>query len=196
MNFAVYYNDYSDFIDRQTIDATHPLYPESGAFRAQTSLNIDNAEIYGLEFSANWDLAAMANGFNAGVNTTFMKGKDKDSGAAIDSISPLTATAKLGYDAPAQIFGGALHVTAVAGKSGADWSDASNLSAPGYTKMDLTAYYQPFNDFFIRAGVFNLTDKKYWDYMNLSGVTTSNIYNVNRLTESGRNIGVDVSYRF
>ncbi len=196
MNFAVYYNDYSDFIDRRSIDATHPLYPESGAFIAQTSLNIDNAEIYGLEFSANWDLAAMADGINAGVNTTFMKGKDKDSGTAIDSISPLTATANFGYDSPARTFGSALHVTAVAGKSGADWSNASNLSAPGYTKMDLTAYYQPFNDFFIRAGVFNLTDKKYWDYMNLSGVTTSNSYNSNRLTESGRNIGVDVSYRF
>ncbi len=194
LSLAGYYNDYKNFLERAKIDA-----PELGT-NVYTTLNIDSSEIYGVEFKTDWDLAqlmSMPAGFSAGFNVAWAKGRDKDTGNAINSVAPLSGNLKFGYDAPSGVFGSQLSLKAVAAKSGSDWASTrwgTQLDAPGYATLDLTAYYQPLEQLTVRAGVFNLTDKKYWDYMRLSNVTST--LGLDRITETGRNIGVDVSYRF
>ncbi|MFI3245193.1 MAG: TonB-dependent hemoglobin/transferrin/lactoferrin family receptor [Ferrimonas sp.] len=193
LSLAGYYNDYKNFFEMTKIDA-----PDLGT-NVYTTLNIDSSEIYGIEFKTDWDLAqlmSMPAGFSAGFNVAWAKGRDKDTGNAINSVAPLSSNLKFGYDAPSGVYGSQLSLKAVAAKSGSDWAPTSStqLDAPGYATLDLTAYYQPLDQLTVRAGVFNLTDKKYWDYMRLSGLT--NTQGLERRTETGRNIGVDVSYRF
>ncbi|BDM62968.1 ligand-gated channel [Shewanella sp. NFH-SH190041] len=198
LTFATYYNDYKNFIEDKMIN---PADPEHDGKEVWTKVNVARAKIYGAEFSANWDLAKLftaPNGLTAGFNVNYSKGEDKQTGAAIDTVAPLSSSASLGYDAPDERFGGKLTVTAVAGKSGNEWSndnEVDNIKAPGYVKADLTTYYQPVHGLMIRAGLFNVTDVKYWDYMDLAGIDKGDT-GLDRRTQPGRNWGVDVSYRF
>ncbi len=198
LSLAAYYNDYTNFIESKMVSEAHPDYDGKEVW---TKDNIASAKIYGIEFKANWDLAKLLNtpeGFNAGLSLNYSEGEDKDTGDAIDTVSPLTSVASLGYDAPSELFGGKLSVTAVAGKYDNDWSNANNVTnadAPGYARVDLTGYYQPIDNLTLRAGVFNVTDVKYWDYMDLANVDMDSS-GIGQRTQPGRNWGVDLSYSF
>ena len=67
---------------------------------------------------------------------------------------------------------------------------------PNYTVVDLTTYYKPTDKITINAGVFNLLDEKYWIWNNVRTQASSSSANLDRFTEAGRNVGVDVTYEF
>ena len=83
----------------------------------------------------------------------------------------------------------------VASKS--EWNSDSNADAPGYALVDLTAFYRPMNDLTLRAGLFNILDKKYWLYEDLSGYdATGETFSIDSKSQPGRNWGVSVDYQF
>lgn len=86
-------------------------------------------------------------------------------------------------------------MTAVARKSGSDWSRADNVDAPGYALVDVTAYYRPVDKLTIRGGVFNLLNQKYWRYNSLRD-KTSQSRGLDRLTQPGINFGINAKYDF
>ena len=188
---SVFYNDYSNFINQIELD-------EEGGNRRFTKVNIDEARIYGAELSTHTDMAALVSapeGTFVDVSVAYASGEDKATGEAIDTVAPLTAYAALGFDAPARNFGGRLSVEAVAGKDGSDWSSEDNIKAPGYAVTDVTAYYRPSGAMTLRAGVFNVFDKKYWRYNDLTGETSAS-QGIDRRTQPGRNWGVEFEYEF
>ena len=158
-----FYNDYSDFIS----DTNLGTDASSGKDK-YTKENINKAEIYGAEFSSTTmlDTAFGApQGFYSKVSVAYAEGRDKDTGEHLDSVAPLTGNLGLGYDSLNSVFGGLLKVTMASSKD--DWSNDEYKDAPGYTLVDLTAYYRPINDLTLRAGLFNAFDKKYWHYSDL-----------------------------
>ncbi|MGL5906858.1 MAG: TonB-dependent receptor domain-containing protein, partial [Shewanella sp.] len=198
LTFATYYNDYTNFIEDKMIN---PADPNHNGKEVWTKVNLAKAKIYGAEFKANWDLAQLLSapqGVKAGFSLNYSQGEDRQTGEAIDSVAPLSSVASLGYDAADELYGGQLSITAVAGKTGSDWSNANNVDnvdAKGYVKADITAYYQPMNNVMIRAGLFNVTDVKYWDYMDLAGIGNDDI-GLDRRSQPGRNWSIDLSYTF
>ena len=78
------------------------------------------------------------------------------------------------------VFGTALTATFVKGKqatattresfsnNGSSLGDASTeyMRVPGYGLLDWTAYWQVAKNVKLRGGVYNITDRKYWDYLN------------------------------
>lgn len=84
------------------------------------------------------------------------------------------------YDDPSNTYGGALITTFTKGKTanyaagrkrvgngnvlGTD--NHTFMSVPGYGLVDLTAYYRITKNVRINGGIYNLTDRKYWDYQN------------------------------
>lgn len=198
LTFATYYNDYTNFIEDKMIN---PADPNHNGKEVWTKVNLAKAKIYGAEFKANWDLAQLLSapqGVKAGFSLNYSQGEDRQTGEAIDSVAPLSSVASLGYDAADELYGGKLSITAVAGKTGSDWSNANNVDnvdAKGYVKADITAYYQPMNNVMIRAGLFNVTDVKYWDYMDLAGIGNDEI-GLDRRSQPGRNWSIDLSYTF
>lgn len=40
------------------------------------------------------------------------------------------------------------------------------MRVPGYGLVDLTAYYRITKNVRVNGGIYNLTDRKYWDYQN------------------------------
>ena len=192
---AAYYNDYSDFINSTSWTEVH----QGTRYMYSKNENIDNAKIYGVEFSSALQLGALMpvpNGTYLRVSGAWSEGEDKDSGKAIDSVAPLSGVLGLGFDQANALYGWETTLTAVASKDGSDWSNKDNLSAPGYGIVDVTAYAQPIKNLTIRGGVFNVFDKKYWNYSRVKGLTPTSVANSDSLTSPGINFGVNAKYVF
>ncbi|WDZ73518.1 hypothetical protein PWW31_08950 [Vibrio harveyi] len=48
----------------------------------------------------------------------------------------------------------------------------------------------------MRGGVFNVFDKKYWNYSRVKGLTPTSVANSDSLTSPGINFGVNAKYVF
>ncbi|MEZ9524259.1 TonB-dependent hemoglobin/transferrin/lactoferrin family receptor [Enterovibrio norvegicus] len=195
-DFAVYYNDYKNFIEGTK------LADDNGEGKELWSKqNISKAEIYGAEFKAQLALDVLMDaptGLYSDFSVAYTQGKDKENGEALDTVSPLSAYFALGYADVEGTYGGKVAVKAVAGKSDDDWSNANgndNVTAPGYAVTDVTAFYRPMTDLTLRAGLFNAFDKKYWEYTNLIGSEAID-QGLDRRTQPGRNWGIEAEYVF
>ncbi|MEB5520517.1 TonB-dependent receptor domain-containing protein, partial [Vibrio cholerae] len=137
-------------------------------------------------------ISPLPHGSYARLAVAYAHGEDKATGKEIDTVAPLTSVFGLGYD---QVnFGSALNVKMVASKD--EWQLDNNLDVAGYTVVDLTAYYVPVKDLTVRAGLFNLFDKKYWHYSDISGKTGTEAFNIDYQSQPGRNWGISLDYQF
>ncbi|MGL5653753.1 MAG: TonB-dependent receptor domain-containing protein, partial [Vibrio sp.] len=188
MEFAVFINDYKDFI-------TQTKTGESGGKDVFSKYNIDRVRIYGAELSSTLRLdsiSALPQGSYARLSVAYAHGEDRATGREIDTVAPLTSVVGLGYEQAN--FGSALNVKMVASKD--EWQVEDNLDVAGYAVVDLTAYYVPVKDLTLRAGLFNLFDKKYWHYSDISGKTGSETFSNDYYTQPGRNWGISLDYQF
>lgn len=193
MEIVGYYNDYKNFIQQVTD------YPSNYPWGRTGYDNIDEAKIYGVEFKGHLllDVAmGLPEGSYSRLSVAYSRGEDKNTGAAIDEVAPLTAVFGLGYDAPSTLWGSQANLKMVAAKQQGDWSNPNNDYAPGYALVDITAYYNPVRDLTLRAGLFNALDQKYWDYQDISGRTNTATQNKDFYTQPGRNWGVALEYAF
>ncbi|CAI3795696.1 putative hemoglobin and hemoglobin-haptoglobin-binding protein 2 [Pseudomonas sp. MM221] len=64
--------------------------------------------------------------------------------------------------------------------------------------LDLTGFYKVTDDVTINAGLYNLTDKKYWQWDSVRSydgqgeAAVTQPANIDRLTMPGRNFGINV----
>ncbi|WP_413113597.1 TonB-dependent hemoglobin/transferrin/lactoferrin family receptor [Thaumasiovibrio sp. DFM-14] len=198
VEMSAFYNDYKNFIEDRCLDNCDYQGDDPDVKEQWKKVNIAKAKIYGAEVSSQTDLAALVpapQGSFVDMSLAWARGEDRETGDAIDSVAPLTAYMAVGYDEPHGHFGGRISVEAVAAKEGSDWSDSENLKAAGYAITDITTYYMPTENMTLRAGVFNVFDKKYWHYSDLVNQTASS-QGIDRRTQPGRNWGIDFEYEF
>lgn len=190
LNFEVttFYNDYTDFI-------TQSVTGEQDGKDVITKMNLDKVKIYGAELASTFYLDKALNapqGMYTKLSVTYAEGEDRKTGDALDSVAPLTGVFGLGLDR--DTYGAEANVKMVAAKD--DWQSDTNVSASGYTLLDLTGYYKPMQDLTLRAGLFNAFDKKYWLYSDLAGTEESSTFSKDIKSQPGRNWGVSVDYQF
>lgn len=187
--FSTFYNDYKDFI-------TQTKGGEQNGKDVFTKENLDEVTIYGAEFSSKLYLDKAFNapqGMYSRLAVAYADGEDKKTGDALDSVAPLTANVGLGINR--HQYGTMLNVKMVASKT--DWQSETNTDVAGYTLVDLTAYYQPSQDLTLRAGLFNIFDKKYWLYNDLSGRdATGETFSQDIKAQPGRNWSINIDYQF
>ncbi|MCW7553511.1 TonB-dependent hemoglobin/transferrin/lactoferrin family receptor [Endozoicomonas gorgoniicola] len=191
-----FFNRYKNFIDLRTVE-------EKFLSTTNQHQNISKAEIKGVEFRGElW----LDEAFNAPAGTSlrtsiaYARGKNKENDKALNSVAPLTAVLGLGYDDVSGNWGGELAWTLVKGKSASDidHSDVKQgskkqFNPAGYGIVDLTAYYHPMDNLTLRAGLFNITDKKYHQWQNVRGRNTDD-KGLDRYTQPGRNFSVSVKW--
>lgn len=195
---AVFYNKYRDFINE---DAITPGY-EDVTFQSN---NIRHATIKGVEFKGrlNLDVLGAAPGFYAQGSIAYAHGRNRDSGEPLNAINPLTGVLGLGYEQ--EDYGALLSWTLVRKKNRVDDSTfntpdgvSSQFRTPGYGVLDLTGFYKVGDDVTLSAGLYNLTDKKYWlwdDVRGYDGVGEAAVLspaNLDRLTQPGRNFAINL----
>jgi hemoglobin/transferrin/lactoferrin receptor protein len=198
-DLAVFYNTYRDFIDE---DQIQPATATEATFQSN---NIDHATIKGIELKGrlNLDTFGAPQGLYTQGAVTYLYGRNNDSGEPLNSINPLTGVFGLGYEQ--QNYGGLLSWTLVKHKNRVDSSTfhtpdgtVAPFKTPGFGVLDLSGFYKVTDDVTLNAGLYNLTDKKYWLWDDVRGYDSAGEAavtapaNLDRLTAPGRNFSVNV----
>lgn len=161
------------------------------------TVNIGNVRISGVELKGEWAWGRFAGGT---LSLPFAygrtKGKDTSTGRAVNSINPQRLNLGAKYDT-AQ-WGVRLDVTHVAAKKSGDIDNASAITppatqfaTPSYTRLDLSGQWRIRKDLRLTAGIFNLTDRKYWNWADVRGLSSaSNV--VDAYSQPGRHVRVSM----
>jgi hemoglobin/transferrin/lactoferrin receptor protein len=198
-DIAVFYTKYRDFIDEDNAVV-------GGTVEQFQAVNIKRATIKGAEAKGRLNLDAFGapQGLYTQGSIAYAYGRNDDSGEPLNSVNPLKGVFGLGYEQ--DNYGGLLSWTLVKKQDRVDSSsfhapDGSTdgpFKTPGFGVVDLTAFYKVTQDVTLNGGLYNLTDKKYWNWDDVrsydsvgeAGVTGP--ANLDRLTQPGRNFAINV----
>ena len=181
--------------------------------------NRSSAWVKGLEFNGTWNLDSIGlpQGTHAGVNVSYIKGKAKQNNGQetpINALSPWSAVYNLGYDAPSKRWGINAYLTRTAAKKPSDTVHSSDdLNNPwpfakhskAYTLFDLTGYVNLGKYFTLRAGAYNISNKKYYTWESLRSIrefgTVNRVDNkthagIQRFTSPGRSYNLTLEAKF
>jgi len=181
--------------------------------------NRSSAWAKGLEFNGTWNLDSIGlpQGTHAGVNVSYIKGKAKQTNGQetpINALSPWSAVYNLGYDAPSKRWGINAYLTHTAAKKPSDTVHSSDdLNNPwpfakhskAYTLFDLTGYVNLGKYFTLRAGAYNIGNKKYYTWESLRSIrefgTVNRVDNkthagIERFTSPGRSYNFTLEAKF
>lgn len=181
--------------------------------------NRSSAWVKGLEFNGTWNLDSIGlpQGTHAGVNVSYIKGKAKQNNGQetpINALSPWSAVYNLGYDAPSKRWGLNAYLTHTAAKKPSDTVHSSDdLNNPwpfakhskAYTLFDLTGYVNLGKYFTLRAGAYNIGNKKYYTWESLRSIrefgTVNRVDNkthagIERFTSPGRSYNLTLEAKF
>lgn len=164
-SISVYRNRYRDFIDTKVNLGPDP---QTGVLIFQ-SLNRDRAEIEGVEADFAYDLGAIARGFELTGNLAGTRGVDSVRNLPLNSIDPRRANLGLRYDDPGQRWGAQVLASFAAAKTRVDESSLELFQPAGYGIVDLHAYYQLTKKSRLDFALFNLGNRRYWDWADVGG---------------------------
>lgn len=225
VNTSVFYNQYKNFIAYTRYRrATNPemfVNVPSNIYTSYQAENRDKAYIYGAEISTKVNYGTwfpQVDGLSSTFALGYNEGKSKSSYAGdkyidLDSVAPLKAIVGLAWDDKARGYGAALTATFVKGKqatatnresytnTGTAITDSTTeyMRVPGYGMVDATAYWQATKSVKLSGGIYNITDRKYWDYTSSRTLTSSNAQernDINLAVMPGRTfqLGVNVDF--
>ncbi|GAB5487102.1 MAG: TonB-dependent hemoglobin/transferrin/lactoferrin family receptor [Parasphingorhabdus sp.] len=194
LDLTAFYADYDDFIGQTQVGGTFtPNDPVVFQFT-----NLDDVKVKGFEVKASYEAE---NGFRTRFALAFADGEiTSDTGiiSALDTVDPLNAIFGVGYRDPGGVFGGEIIASYNARKEANETIGVCNADCfrPNESLIfDATAFFRITDNFKIRAGIFNITDKKYALWSNVRGLAaTSNI--TDAFTQPGRNASISLSASF
>lgn len=197
---AVFYNKYRDFIDEDNA----ALSPTGTIFQPG---NIKRATIKGMEVKGRLNLDAFGapQGLYSKGAIAYAHGRNDETGQPLNSVNPLKGVFGLGYDQ--DTYGALVSWTLVKKQNRVDsatFFTPTGIKAngpfktPGFGIVDLTGFYKVTDDLTVNGGLYNLTDKKYWDWDDVrsydgvgeAGVTSP--ASLDRLTQPGRNFAINL----
>jgi len=201
IEFTAYKNKYDNFIEELSVVGFNFF---TGLLEFQ-AVNLDEAEIQGFEFKANYKLSALSDaldGFTVRAAYAYAEGDNKESNQPLNSIDPDQLVLGVKYGDHDDRWSLEAIVTATDGKS-ANEIDATSLNGapvfevPSYATLDLIGHYNITDNFKLNWGVYNVTDKEHYiwsqefvqDFSNNEGL-------LGRLTQPGRNYSVTMKYDF
>lgn len=210
MHASVYQTEYTDMVD-YVMQKDDPVnYPTitRGLFRPE---NIGNARTWGAELTLRAELGAWApamQGYHVDLATGVAKGRSFNTrtgeSGGLNSVAPAKSALTFGYDHANQLFGLALTAVHAGAKQAPEnllIGDAGPLfTVPSYTIFDLSTYWNVHKNAKIVVGVYNLTDRKHWDYAAsrslAAGTTAASRAEIERYAKPGRNVAASLSLNF
>jgi hemoglobin/transferrin/lactoferrin receptor protein len=197
---AAFYNRYRNFID--SLAALNcPADPGCvpGFDFTFQSINRAKVVIYGFEAKGDYKIAR-----DWGIRGAFAwaHGDDKTANVPLNSISPAKVVAGLQWQDKKAPLGAEAVVTWVNEKhridttpyvSGTAGTPFPAFASKSYTTLDLLGWWRPVKNVTVNAGVFNIFDKKYWQWGNVR-LLNANAQNLDFFTSPGRNASVTVKF--
>jgi hemoglobin/transferrin/lactoferrin receptor protein len=190
---AAFAGRYDDFIEQvQTGGTFTPGDPAVFQY-----VNLTEAKIYGLEASGRVELGA---GFAMNAAASFARGDSKLDGVEtpLPSIDPFKLVTGLEWHDSADRFGTQAYVTYSHSKSpsrtGVTCTPACFIP-DSFVVGDLVGWWNITDATVLRAGVFNITDEKYWWWSDVRGLSSTSVV-TDAYSQPGRNASVSLSVRF
>ncbi len=203
LSSSVFYNQYDNFIayTRYTRSGSPEAFTQvpSNIYTIYQAENRDKAFIYGGDISAKFHIGhwlESAEGLSTTLALGYTKGESKsslsgDSYTDLDSVAPMKAVVGVAWDAPSGVWGSAVTATFVKGKQASETTrntvttgpvtstESPYLRIPGYGLMDATAYWRITKNVKLSGGIYNITNRKYIDYLSSRDLKTSTAQNNN-----------------
>ncbi|MGY0620335.1 TonB-dependent hemoglobin/transferrin/lactoferrin family receptor [Lysobacter sp. A378] len=188
-SLAGYDSRYDDFIESYRLIG----FDDAGLMVFQ-SQNVADARIRGLELKAGVELGALADGLQGWSlrgAAAYARGDNRSEDVPLDSVDPLSATLGLAWDRHDR--GVELAGRFVGRKD--HLSDPALYGQGGYGVFDLLAHWRFAPGAKVNVGVFNLTDRKYWQSGDVPAVAATS-RTLDRYTSPGRNLSVSVAFQW
>lgn len=194
LDFAVFTGRYRDFIEDNAQVSGNFTPANPTVFQ---TINVGNVRISGFEAKADVEWGnALGGRLSSPFSYGQAKGKDTRTGRALNSINPARFTAGLKY--LTDKWSARLDVIHRAAKKAGDADTATGFTAPASqfltpeaTTLDLSGQWRIRKDLRLNAGIYNLTDKKYWNWSDVRGVP-SNSTTLDAFTQPGRYVRVSL----
>ncbi len=180
---AGFYNTYTDFIESVEVG----LSPSG--FRQFQARNFDNVTIYGAEARGDWRFLPQ---WTVRGAFAWARGENDDTGEPLDSVDPVRINGGIAWQHPSGL--GAEAVVTHAWRH-SRVSDPSYFRAPSYTVLDLMVHWDIGTWATINAGVFNVTDEKYFNSQDTIGLA-SNSQQIDLYAQPGRYFAGNVTLRW
>lgn len=189
VSLAAFYNDYDDFIESLNFVGIQ------NGLQVFQSRNLSQAHIYGAEFRGG--LWLLDDKLRVRSSLAYARGSGRaegDSGdQSLNSVDPLEVVLGVAYH-PSTVWSIELIGTAVDRHKHVDQTSAQFVPG-GYFILDLLAQAQIGAQANVNVGVFNLTDKKCWEWSDVRGLAPTSAV-LDRYTRPGINFGASVALRF
>jgi iron complex outermembrane receptor protein len=178
---SVFMNKIKDFI---LVDASSETYT-SGAYYTPSSRNID-AQTHGVELTSSYALTNVVK-FNSSV--AYVKGKNETDGLPLAQLAPLEGRLAIAYDDKKYSYGALLRLVApkdevAVGQGNISGQDVAKSG--GFGIFSLNAGYKPNKKTLIAAGVDNVFDKAYAEFISRAGASVAGYTQTTRVNEPGR----------
>jgi hemoglobin/transferrin/lactoferrin receptor protein len=190
---AAFTGKYDDFIEQVQIAGSFtPTDPAQYQY-----INLSGVDIHGVEGKAQ---ITLGRGFGFTAAASYARGESREDGTetALPSIEPLKIVSGLDWASANDRYGAELFAVHSQGKSA---SRAGVTCTPscfvpgGFTVLDAVAWWKPIDSLAVRAGVFNLTNEKYWWWSDVRGLAATSAVK-DAYSQPGRNVSVSVSMAF
>lgn len=191
LTLSAYRNEYTDLIESR---ANLGIDPVTRALVFQ-SVNRGRARISGFEVEGGIDLGGWwdaAQGWSVRLAAATARGEDRDSGRPLNSVDPATLVAGLRFDESGGRWGAELAGTGVKRMSRVDESAGPLFVPPGYAVLDAYFWYTPNERVRMNLGLYNLADRRYWDFASLRGLP-ANAPDSGFYTRPGRSVSAGIS---
>jgi len=185
---SLYYNRYDNFIESFV-----PVGLRNGIIIYQ-SQNVDAVRIYGAEMKAVLPIERITERLQAFTfrgSVSYGRGEETDTDLPFNSVDPARAVLGLEYHAPSDRWNTELVSTIAKRKTRLDQTSGPLFAAPGYTTFDLLGHVRLTDSMLANLGVFNLTDKKYWEWADVRGRSLSDP-GIDRFTQAGRTVAANL----
>lgn len=183
MSLVVYDNRYDNFIESRNIGTRDGL----SLFQDQ---NVGKARIYGAEASFDWFIASSLSLRNS---VAWSRGKDRVSGAPLDSVEPVTWVSALRY-APAERWAVEAVVSAAAEQDRVSAPD--RVTGDAWQTLDILGHLTINNKTRLQFGIFNVTDEQYARWSSIRGLAVSDSRNIANARATGTNARLSLNLQF
>jgi hemoglobin/transferrin/lactoferrin receptor protein len=133
--------------------------------------------------------------WNLKLSVAYARGEDRVNDVPLNSVDPLKAVLGIAFQPTRGTWGMELVGTAVDRKSNVDVSNGQLFVPPGYFVLDLLVHANIGERLRINAGVFNLTDKKYWEWSDVRSETIGSTI-IDRYSRPGLNASANAVFKF
>lgn len=181
-NFTVFHTEYNDFIESK---ARIGIDPETGTLLFQ-SRNIDEAEIYGAELSHRWQINESLSSY---TTLAWTRGNNKTNDQPLNTISPAKAVNNISWLSKNKLWRINLYATFNAAQDRTDESSDDFFKPAGFAVFDVFARYKINQKQQLQIGVFNITNKKYWNWQQVRNFDDSDSI-IDALSQPSRHVSL------